>query len=139
MSDAMSFAELDGQHVELLPSRTVLSLIAMTGDGGTATGGAGGTNNGNNTGAWAASGAWAAPQPAVSGTSLFSRSNTVPVTRPTALATPMVAPAAAPTAATHLVGPTAGAPPAPTAASISISRISSTQGILKRIGQLMTI
>jgi hypothetical protein len=50
MSDAMSFAELDGQHVELLPSRTVLSLIAMTGDGGTATGGNGGTNNGNNTG-----------------------------------------------------------------------------------------
>ncbi|MGH3997653.1 MAG: hypothetical protein ACRDTJ_09355 [Pseudonocardiaceae bacterium] len=29
MSDAMSFAELDGQHVELLPARTVLSLFSV--------------------------------------------------------------------------------------------------------------
>jgi hypothetical protein len=26
MSDALSFAEIDGQHVELLPARTVLSM-----------------------------------------------------------------------------------------------------------------
>ncbi|HEY6422225.1 MAG TPA: hypothetical protein VIY28_03045 [Pseudonocardiaceae bacterium] len=29
MSDAMSCAELDGQQVELLPARTVLSLFTM--------------------------------------------------------------------------------------------------------------
>jgi hypothetical protein len=29
MSDAMSFAEFDGQHVELLPARTVLSLFSV--------------------------------------------------------------------------------------------------------------
>lgn len=34
MSDAMSFTELDGQHVELLPARTVLSLF-IVGDQGT--------------------------------------------------------------------------------------------------------
>ena len=28
MSDAVSFAELDGQHVELLPARTVLSMFS---------------------------------------------------------------------------------------------------------------
>jgi hypothetical protein len=33
MSDTVSFAELDGQHVELLPARTVLSLFSA-GDGG---------------------------------------------------------------------------------------------------------
>lgn len=49
MSDAMSFAELDGQHVELLPSRTVLSLVGMVGDANGA-GGTGGTDSGNNTG-----------------------------------------------------------------------------------------
>lgn len=27
MSDVMSFAELSGQHVELLPARTVLSML----------------------------------------------------------------------------------------------------------------
>lgn len=27
MSDSLSFAEIDGQHVELLPARTVLSLF----------------------------------------------------------------------------------------------------------------
>ena len=39
MSDALSFAEIDGQHVELLPARTVLSLFAMGGDGGKGGGG----------------------------------------------------------------------------------------------------
>ncbi len=34
MSDALSFAEFDGQHVELLPARTVLSMFSF-GDGGT--------------------------------------------------------------------------------------------------------
>jgi hypothetical protein len=29
MSEAMSFAALDGQHVELLPARTVLSLFSV--------------------------------------------------------------------------------------------------------------
>ena len=45
MSDALSFTEIDGQHVELLPARTVLSLFAVGGfggDGGSADGGAGG-------------------------------------------------------------------------------------------------
>ena len=39
MFDALSFAEIDGQHVELLPARTVLSLFAT---GGSNTGGNGG-------------------------------------------------------------------------------------------------
>ena len=33
MSDAMSFAELGEQHVELLPARTVLSLVSATATG----------------------------------------------------------------------------------------------------------
>ncbi|HEX6402585.1 MAG TPA: hypothetical protein VF003_05405 [Pseudonocardiaceae bacterium] len=33
MSRALSFAEIDGQHVELLPARTVLSLFSAGGDG----------------------------------------------------------------------------------------------------------
>ncbi|MGB8961892.1 MAG: hypothetical protein WCC38_08065 [Pseudonocardiaceae bacterium] len=33
MSDAMSLAELAGQHVELLPARTVLSLLRAGTDG----------------------------------------------------------------------------------------------------------
>ena len=46
MSDALSFAEIDGQHVELLPARTVLSLFSTGtggngGDGGSAQGGLG--------------------------------------------------------------------------------------------------
>jgi hypothetical protein len=45
MSDALSFAEIDGQHLELLPARTVMSTFAMGGgDGGT--GGAGGSGQG---------------------------------------------------------------------------------------------
>lgn len=30
MSDALSFAEIVGQHVELLPARTVMSLFRLT-------------------------------------------------------------------------------------------------------------
>jgi hypothetical protein len=47
MSDVLSFAELDGQHVELLPARTVLSLFGTVGNGGNGgTGGAGGSGTG---------------------------------------------------------------------------------------------
>jgi hypothetical protein len=34
MSDALTLAEIDAQHVELLPARTVLSLFLATGSGG---------------------------------------------------------------------------------------------------------
>jgi hypothetical protein len=35
MSDALSFVEIDGQHVELLPARTVMSMFSLDGgDGG---------------------------------------------------------------------------------------------------------
>ncbi len=47
MSDALSFTEIDGQHVELLPARTVLSMFALGkggGDGGF--GGPGGKGTG---------------------------------------------------------------------------------------------
>jgi hypothetical protein len=30
MSDALSFAEIEGQHVELLPARTVLTLFTLS-------------------------------------------------------------------------------------------------------------
>lgn len=39
MSDALSSAELDGQQVELLPARTVLSMFAQGIDGGQASNG----------------------------------------------------------------------------------------------------
>lgn len=39
MTDALSFAEIDGQHLELLPTRTVLSLFSV-GDPGAPAGGA---------------------------------------------------------------------------------------------------
>ncbi|MBV9139924.1 MAG: hypothetical protein JO115_03240 [Pseudonocardiales bacterium] len=42
MSDALSFVELDGQHVELLPARTVLSLFSAGGGGRGGNGGEGG-------------------------------------------------------------------------------------------------
>ncbi|MGH3898219.1 MAG: hypothetical protein ACRDTA_08175 [Pseudonocardiaceae bacterium] len=45
MSDALSFVEIDGQHVELLPARTVLSTFSMGGGDGGA-GGAGGDAQG---------------------------------------------------------------------------------------------
>ena len=34
MFDALSFAEIDRQHVDLLPVRTVMSLFGMGGGGG---------------------------------------------------------------------------------------------------------
>ena len=44
MSDVLSFAEIDGQHVELLPARTVLSVFNAGGGGGRGgNGGEGGT------------------------------------------------------------------------------------------------
>jgi hypothetical protein len=33
MYDALSFTEIDGQHVELLPARTVLSMFSLSDDG----------------------------------------------------------------------------------------------------------
>ena len=47
MSDSLSFFEIDGQHAELLPARTVLSMInkahggCQAGNGGDGTGGIG--------------------------------------------------------------------------------------------------
>lgn len=65
MSDALSFADLEGQHVELLPPRTALSLFSISAQlpkicdqygncyswGGTQTNsaGPGGFNSGNET------------------------------------------------------------------------------------------
>ncbi len=46
MFDAMSFVEIDGQHVELLPARTVLSLFSDCGCGGHG-GGYGGGSGGD--------------------------------------------------------------------------------------------
>ena len=43
MSDALSFTEIDRQHVELLPARTVLSLGGIVKSGGGVCGGTGGT------------------------------------------------------------------------------------------------
>jgi hypothetical protein len=34
MFDALSFTEIDGQHAELLPNRTVMSLFGTHGKGG---------------------------------------------------------------------------------------------------------
>ena len=45
MSDALSFAEIDGQHVELLPARTLMSTF-RTGGGDGGTGGNGGSAQG---------------------------------------------------------------------------------------------
>ncbi|MBV8540509.1 MAG: hypothetical protein JO063_05185 [Pseudonocardiales bacterium] len=46
MSDAVSFAEVDGQHVELLPARTVMSMFIVKGGGDGGKGGAGGKAQG---------------------------------------------------------------------------------------------
>jgi hypothetical protein len=43
MSDAVSFAEIDTQHIELLPERTVMSTMFRTQGGGTAGNGGNGT------------------------------------------------------------------------------------------------
>ena len=47
MSDTLSFAEIDGQHVELLPARTVLSLVSACGCDHGSHGGGGGGNAGD--------------------------------------------------------------------------------------------
>ena len=49
MSDALSFVEIDGQHVELLPARTVMSLV-HTGGGGENSGRGGNGGEGGNGG-----------------------------------------------------------------------------------------
>jgi hypothetical protein len=49
MSDTVNFAEFDGQHVELLPARTVLSMVSPqlhVGDA-TSTSSSHGNSNGN--------------------------------------------------------------------------------------------
>ncbi len=50
MSDALSFVEIDGQHVELLPARTVMSMFSTWGGeceaGNGGTGGNGGAAQG---------------------------------------------------------------------------------------------
>jgi hypothetical protein len=46
MSDALSFTEIDGQHVELLPARTVMSIFSAGGGGGHNEGGNGGSGQG---------------------------------------------------------------------------------------------
>jgi hypothetical protein len=52
MTDALSFAEIDAQHLELLPARTVLSLFATGGGakGGDAGNGGPGGYGGDGTG-----------------------------------------------------------------------------------------
>ncbi|MGH3874097.1 MAG: hypothetical protein ACRDSR_21790 [Pseudonocardiaceae bacterium] len=47
MSDDLSFTEIEGQHVELLPARTVLSLFSGCGCGGKGVGGDDGGRGGN--------------------------------------------------------------------------------------------
>ena len=47
MSDALSFAELCGQHVELLPARTVLSMFITAADPSSSDGGDGGSGSGD--------------------------------------------------------------------------------------------
>lgn len=48
MSNTLSFTELDAQHVEMLPARTVLSLMLLRGGGGS---GGSGLGNGGGGGA----------------------------------------------------------------------------------------
>ena len=45
MSDTVSFTELDGQHVELLAARTVLSLFSAGSEGVASDGGLGGAGD----------------------------------------------------------------------------------------------
>ncbi len=47
MSDALSFVEIDGQRAELLPARTVLSLVSTCGCGGGGYGHGGGGQAGD--------------------------------------------------------------------------------------------
>ena len=51
MSDVLSFAEIDGQHVELLPARTVLSLFSTGSCGCTASTAATGATGATSAGA----------------------------------------------------------------------------------------
>jgi hypothetical protein len=51
MSDALSFTEIDGQHVELLPTRTVMSMFALGKGGGGDGGGDGGVGGAGGKGA----------------------------------------------------------------------------------------
>ena len=46
MSDAVSFAEIDGQHAELLPARTVMSVFSTGGSTGRGGNGGGGGKGG---------------------------------------------------------------------------------------------
>ena len=51
MSDTLNFSQLDGQHVELLPARTVMSLFSVDGNAGTpGSGGHGDPGSGHNEG-----------------------------------------------------------------------------------------
>jgi hypothetical protein len=50
MLDTLTFSELEAQEVELLPARTVLSLIRMGGSGGGSGGGGGGGGGGGHMG-----------------------------------------------------------------------------------------
>jgi hypothetical protein len=50
MFDALSFAEIDGQHAELLPARTVLSLFSTSGGGGETHSSSNCNGNGGNSG-----------------------------------------------------------------------------------------
>jgi hypothetical protein len=45
MSDTLSFAELEAQDVQLLPARTVLSLLSLSGVGGGGTHGHNGSSH----------------------------------------------------------------------------------------------
>ncbi len=45
MCDALSFTEVNGQHVELLPARTVLSMFSTATD--PSAGGSGGSSSGD--------------------------------------------------------------------------------------------
>jgi hypothetical protein len=58
MSDTLSFAEIDRQHVELLPARTVLSMVSACGcdPGGHGGGGGGNAGDGGNGGVGGAGG-----------------------------------------------------------------------------------
>ncbi|MGH3670930.1 MAG: hypothetical protein ACRDSH_09870 [Pseudonocardiaceae bacterium] len=47
MSDALSFAELYEQHIELLPARTVLSMFITGDDPSSSDGGIGGSGSGD--------------------------------------------------------------------------------------------
>jgi hypothetical protein len=61
MSGELSFAEVDGQRVELLPARTVLSLFSSTGGSGGSGAGSSGTGVTGGTGGTGGAGSgWAA-------------------------------------------------------------------------------